>query len=205
MIQGIVHRLPERSSRNVDEMHRADFTVGRHTITAEILDASGYVSVEYARKSQQAWHIFFSLQNNFPAMQEVAIRQADCFVLVFAVDSEESLETVKELRQEAVRVKQQLQHCPSVPMVVVANKIDLEAAQRKVDLDYVEFLVSATGEPSFLLVQKHVCDCRSSATGRIADWRKATPRTATAFTTAFEVRRVLMQLTFQCSDCQVNN
>ena len=102
-------------------MHRLDYQIASQVITVELLDTSGYGS--------------------FPAMREVAIRQADAFVLVFSPDCEESLECVKCFRQDILRIKQTEQNAPLVPMVVICNKMDLDIAQHQVDLPYVDFLV----------------------------------------------------------------
>ncbi|GAU95502.1 hypothetical protein RvY_07108-2 [Ramazzottius varieornatus] len=107
-------------------MHRLDVQVGSQVITVELLDTSGYGS--------------------FPAMREVAIRQADGFLLIFAPDCEESLECIKSLRQDILRIKQSEQNVPVIPMVVVCNKMDLDIAQHKVDLPYVDFLVKCDWE-----------------------------------------------------------
>ncbi|XP_055357982.1 GTP-binding protein Di-Ras1-like [Paramacrobiotus metropolitanus] len=123
-------RFPtERTSTSrpsADEMQRVDYSIGGVQMTAEILDTSGY--------------------HNFPAMQEVAIRQADAFILVFGVNSEESLERVKSIHQEIIRIKQYEQKCSIIPTVVVCNKMDLPAAECVVDVNYVQFLVKCDWE-----------------------------------------------------------
>ena len=102
-------------------MHRIDYQIGGQVITVEILD-----TVDYA---------------NFPAMKELAIRQADAFLLVFSSDSEASLDLIKSLRQEIIRIKVLEQGSSVIPMVAVCNKMDLPAAQQTVDLNYADFLV----------------------------------------------------------------
>lgn len=79
-------------------------------------------------------------------MRELAIRKSDAFILVFSVDNEDSLEELKLIREEILRIKDadgsHNGKC-KIPMVVVANKIDTDDDKWKIDRTYVECLVSA--------------------------------------------------------------
>lgn len=124
------NRFPDHPTSSPDEMHRVDYSVGGTIITAEILDTSGYAS--------------------FPAMQEVAIRQADAFLLVF--DSDDSFECVKNIKDEIIRIKKVEQRCSILPMTAVCTKMDIPLAERTLDVNYAEFLVCQHGYGSILWV-----------------------------------------------------
>ena len=102
-------------------MHHVEFTEANQTLTVELLDTSGYES--------------------FPAMRELAIRQAQAFILVSAVDEEESFEHVKKLREEILRIKTS-QTAEKPPIVVVANKVDLPKKEWSFNTAYAELVVS---------------------------------------------------------------
>ncbi|XP_055336629.1 ras-related protein Rap-1b-like [Paramacrobiotus metropolitanus] len=125
--QFLYERFPNRYKKTVDELHRAEYEISGQNLTLEILDTSGY--------------------SEFPAMRELAIKKSDAFILVFSVDNEGSLEELKEIREEIIRVKNEQRRAAQqseplkIPMVVVANKAELEDNKWKVDRTYVECLV----------------------------------------------------------------
>ncbi|KAF0288361.1 GTP-binding protein Rhes [Amphibalanus amphitrite] len=95
-----------RYVKTVEDLHNGEYEVHGRTLKLEILDTSG--------------------SYQFPAMRKLSIRTADGFVLVYAIDDEDSFEQVRQLREEILEEK------PSgVPIVVVANKCDL-ASRRQV-------------------------------------------------------------------------
>ncbi|OWA51477.1 putative GTP-binding protein Rhes [Hypsibius exemplaris] len=135
--QFLYERFPNGYKKTVDEIHRAEYEVSGQNLTLEILDTSGYYQ--------------------FPAMRELAIRKSDAFILVFSVDNEASLEEMKLIREEILRIKNDDHHhtaygereegsAVKVPMVVVANKTDLEENLWKIDRAYVECLVKCDWE-----------------------------------------------------------
>ncbi|XP_047486817.1 ras-related protein Rap-2b-like [Penaeus chinensis] len=103
----------------VEELHRGEYEIEGETLTLDLLDTSG--------------------AHQFPAMRELAIRQSDAFILVFAIDDPSSWDTLTSLREEIVRLRG-----PTVPLVVVGNKLDLEgrrcvaraAAEARASLDW---------------------------------------------------------------------
>lgn len=124
----IAYRFPNRYKKTVDELYRVEYEISGQNLTLEILDTSGYYQ--------------------FPAMRELAIRKSEAFILVFSVDSEESLEELKQIREDILRIKKVDETGGSaggnvkIPMVVVANKCDIDDDKWKVDRTYVECLVS---------------------------------------------------------------
>ncbi|XP_055348866.1 ras-related protein Rap-2c-like [Paramacrobiotus metropolitanus] len=127
LVENFVRQRSLRKSRHSsNEMHHIEFTEFGHAVTVELLDTSDY--------------------QNFPAMRELAIRQAHAFILVSSVDSEESFEHVKELRQEILRIKQSQSPANQPPILVVANKIDLPKHQWSFDTAYAELVVHCDWE-----------------------------------------------------------
>ena len=57
----------------------------------------------------------------FDAMRDLYIKEGDGFVLVFSVTCRESLSEVRQLRNQILRIRR----CDDVPIVMVANKTDL--------------------------------------------------------------------------------
>lgn len=61
---------------------------------------------------------------SFPSMQEVFIRQADIYILFYAVDDVESFNKMIEYRDKIASIKQK--HTTQLPLIVVRNKVDLK-------------------------------------------------------------------------------
>ncbi|KAK8399514.1 hypothetical protein O3P69_003536 [Scylla paramamosain] len=103
----------------VEELHRGEYEIEGETLILDLLDTSG--------------------SHQFPAMRELAIRQSDAFLLVYAIDNIASWEVLATLREEIVRLRG-----AEVPIVVVGNKSDLEVrrlvsratSQARVELDW---------------------------------------------------------------------
>lgn len=103
----------------VEELHRGEYEIEGETLILDLLDTSG--------------------SHQFPAMRELAIRQSDAFLLVYAIDNISSWDVLASLREEIVRLRG-----AEVPIVVVGNKSDLEVrrlvsratSQARVELDW---------------------------------------------------------------------
>ena len=94
--------------RTIEEMHHGDFEVNGIHITLEILDTSG--------------------ENEFPAMRNLSISNADAFILVYDICDSSTFESLQSIRNEILDIKKQ----SNVPIVVVGNKLDLEEKKREV-------------------------------------------------------------------------
>ncbi|RXG70416.1 Dexamethasone-induced Ras-related protein 1 [Armadillidium vulgare] len=64
----------------VEELHRGEFEIEGETLILDLLDTSG--------------------THQFPAMRELAIKQSDAVVLVYAINDTESWEMLKMLKDE---------------------------------------------------------------------------------------------------------
>ncbi|KAH9400722.1 hypothetical protein TYRP_002294 [Tyrophagus putrescentiae] len=80
----------------------------------------------------------------FPAMRELAIRSADAFLLVYAVDDADSYEEVIRLKEHIYALRGET---GVPPVVVVANKTDL-VGSRVIDTNLVDSVVSIDWEPT---------------------------------------------------------
>ena len=63
-----------------------------------------------------------SYQNTYSAMREQYMRTGEGFLLVYSITSRDSFEEISTFHQQILRVKDQ----DSFPVIVVANKCDLE-------------------------------------------------------------------------------
>lgn len=77
-------------------------------------------------------------------MRELYIKNGQGFVLVYSVTNENSLQELMELREQVIRIKDN----PNVPMVLVANKADLEM-QRQVSPDLGVRVANSWGRTPF--------------------------------------------------------
>ena len=64
----------------MEELHRGEYEIEGETLILDLLDTSG--------------------SHQFPAMRELAIRQSDAFLLVYAIDNIASWEVLATLREE---------------------------------------------------------------------------------------------------------
>lgn len=124
--------------RTVEEMHRADFPIGGCSLTLDILDTAG--------------------SYDFPAMKTLNIASSDVFVIVYAVDDEASFDEVVcqsaldlqrwdadyiiDLQMLILRNQVVQSKGDGIPLVVVANKSDLDESQKLVDDNQAEKVVS---------------------------------------------------------------
>ncbi|XP_060941175.1 dexamethasone-induced Ras-related protein 1 [Limanda limanda] len=79
-----------------------------------------------------------SRERDFPAKRRLSILTGDIFLLVFSVDDRSSFEEVCALRREILAAKSKLSKSsvaelcarPQVPLLVCANKVDLQESER---------------------------------------------------------------------------
>ncbi|XP_075587908.1 ras-related protein Rap-2b [Dermatophagoides farinae] len=107
----------------VEELHQVEFKTRNSdmTIMLDLLDTSGTYP--------------------FPAMRDLAIQTADAFILVYAVDDQESLDEICRLKEHILKLRG-----PNIPpLVVVANKIDLTES-RVIDVNLIDSIISIDWE-----------------------------------------------------------
>ncbi|KAJ8371810.1 hypothetical protein AAFF_G00299880 [Aldrovandia affinis] len=98
-----------------EDFHRKLYQIRGQTYQIDILDASG--------------------ERAFPAKRRLSILTGDVFLLVFSVDDRGSFEELRALRQEIITAKSKLlkrKENACVPIVICANKVDLEPQERAI-------------------------------------------------------------------------
>ncbi|KFM70010.1 hypothetical protein X975_10142, partial [Stegodyphus mimosarum] len=122
--QFLYEQFPSEYSPTVEELYRGEYDVGNTGLILDILDTSGTYE--------------------FPAMRKLAVDTGDAFILVYAINDDESFEEVGRLRQLLMDSKQS-----NVPIVVVGNKCDLEK-QRVVQKEVADTIVAIDWENRFV-------------------------------------------------------
>ncbi|XP_055630594.1 GTP-binding protein Rhes-like isoform X2 [Toxorhynchites rutilus septentrionalis] len=106
--QFLYEKYLSRYKQTIEEMHRGEYELPDGScLTLDILDTSG--------------------SYQFPAMRELSIKTSGAFILVFAVDDEETWHEVERLRKQIVEARG-----IRVPIVIVGNKCDVVEQSRQV-------------------------------------------------------------------------
>ncbi|KAK6625240.1 hypothetical protein RUM43_005534 [Polyplax serrata] len=124
--QFLSNTFSPKYKRTIEEMHIGDFDVNGVHLTLEILDTSG--------------------ENEFPAMRNLSISNADAFVLVYDVCDASTFEDLQAIRDQILETK----GSPNVPIVVVGNKLDLAVKSREVEFNTTESVVTVDWENGFV-------------------------------------------------------
>jgi GTPase KRas protein len=103
----------------VDEMHSIELSLVDRRIVLEILDTAGI--------------------DEFPVMRRLAITHGDAFLILYAVNDAHSFSIAREMRQLVHEIKGDSGSI--IPMVIVANKCDLETNEREITRNYAETIV----------------------------------------------------------------
>lgn len=122
--QFLYDHFPSEYLPTIEELYRGEYDVGNTGLVLDILDTSG--------------------SYEFPAMRKLAVDTGDAFILVYAINDNESFEEVGRLKQLILDHKQ-----PDVPIVVVGNKCDLEK-QREVQKEVADTIVGIDWENRFV-------------------------------------------------------
>ncbi|XP_068082216.1 GTP-binding protein Rhes-like [Anabrus simplex] len=136
--QFLYDKFLARYRETVEELHCGEYELQDGVaLTLEILDTSGAYQ--------------------FPAMRALSISTADAFILVFALDDAESWEEVRRLRDQIVQVRG-----GAVPVVVVGNKDDVDAASRAVPQEVAGSVATLDWECGYI-------ECSAKHNVRIVD------------------------------------
>ncbi|XP_065082732.1 ras-related protein Rap-2b-like [Ochlerotatus camptorhynchus] len=108
--QFLYEKYLSRYKQTVEDMHRGEYELPDGScLTLDILDTSG--------------------SYQFPAMRALSINTSGAFILVYAVDDEETWHEVERLKNQIVEVRGK-----RVPIVIVGNKADVPEEVRKIPL-----------------------------------------------------------------------
>ncbi|CAB4014276.1 ras rasD [Paramuricea clavata] len=88
--------------------------------------------IEYAGRLYDIEIVDTAGQEEFSSFRDSSLATGDAFLILFAINSQASWLEMKELRSKIIEDKEQ----PSIPMVIVGNKRDLED-EREVESDEI--------------------------------------------------------------------
>ncbi|XP_048847863.1 dexamethasone-induced Ras-related protein 1-like [Brienomyrus brachyistius] len=118
-------RFEEQYTPTIEDFHRKFYSIKGNVYQLDILDTSG--------------------NHPFPAVRRLSILTGDVFILVFSLDSRESFQEVKRLKQQIYETKSCLKNKTkenvNVPLVICGNKSDREFC-REVSPEEIEELVA---------------------------------------------------------------
>ena len=103
LVRKIVGGVDVGKKPTVYDVYEKEFKEVYGTVQVELTDMTG----EFA----------------FPAMEKMAIKRSDVFVLVYSVDKQETIREVERLRKIITNTKSK--HSTEIPIIVVGNKLDL--------------------------------------------------------------------------------
>jgi small GTP-binding protein len=103
----------------LDEMHSIELSLVDRRIILEILDTAGI--------------------DEFPVMRRIAIAHGDAFLILYAVNDAHSFDIAQQMHQLVLEIKGDL--ATTIPMVIVANKCDIDINRREISRDYAENIV----------------------------------------------------------------
>uniref|UniRef100_T1ITV7 Uncharacterized protein n=1 Tax=Strigamia maritima TaxID=126957 RepID=T1ITV7_STRMM len=123
--QFLYDRFVPHYKETSEELHRGEYNVAGCPLKLDIMDTSG--------------------SNEFPAMRDLSISNADGFILVYSVDRENSFEEVRQLRDLILSTRPE-----NTPLVVVGNKCDVSDEKRQVERKTAETIVTIDWENGFV-------------------------------------------------------
>jgi GTPase SAR1 family protein len=100
-------------------MHSVELSLVDRRIILEILDTAG--------------------SDEFPVMRRIAIAHGDAFLILYAVNDAHSFDIACQMHQLILEIKGDAAN--SIPMVIVANKCDLDLDRHEISRDYAQSIV----------------------------------------------------------------
>ena len=122
-IQFVRHDFVDEYDPTIEDSYRKQTQVDGKLAILDILDTAG--------------------QDEYSVMREQYMEGADGFIMVYAVNSRGSFEEVKQFRDLAMRVHD----TNKFPMVLIANKADVQPRQRRISKSEGEDLAAEWGVP----------------------------------------------------------
>ncbi|XP_045462219.1 GTP-binding protein Di-Ras2 [Harmonia axyridis] len=98
----------------IEDLYSKEFDLGHMSLKVDILDTSG--------------------EMEFPAMRRLCIATSHAFLLVYAVTSAPSFQSIKQCFEE---IREQRGDFQEIPIVVAGNKLDLTSTHREVRIEDV--------------------------------------------------------------------
>jgi len=98
----VIGKWVEKYDPTVEESYQTTVDVDGKALQVEILDTAG--------------------QDEYTPLRETFMHTGDGFLLVYSITDDQTLEELKEIRQQILRVHRD----KKVPMVVIGNKVDMQ-------------------------------------------------------------------------------
>lgn len=134
--QFLQERFVPDHKETVDEMHSIELSLVDRRIILEILDTAGI--------------------DEFPVMRRIAITHGDAFLILYAVNDAHSFEIARQMHQLVLEIKtdSNVGHS-TLPIVIVANKCDVELDRQIIRRDYAEPIVRDQWKATFVEATCH--------------------------------------------------
>ena len=108
-IRFVQEYFAEEYEPTIESNYRKTLTVDGKTYMIDIFDSAGMENISSAKPS--------------------AIRQRDCFILIYSVEDNESFDAIQRIYDEILRIKE----TETVPCILCANKQDLPDDRHAID------------------------------------------------------------------------
>jgi GTPase KRas protein len=154
-IQLIQNHFVDEYDPTIEDSYRKQVTIDEETCLLDILDTAG--------------------QEEYSAMRDQYMRSGQGFLCVYSITNRGSFEELKSFREQILRVKD----ADRVPMVIVGNKVDLEA-ERQVSQSDGKDLAASFGCPWMETSAKMRIRCEDSFYELVREIRKDTAPRAQA-------------------------
>ncbi|CAH7687258.1 P-loop containing nucleoside triphosphate hydrolase protein [Phakopsora pachyrhizi] len=105
-VQFVHDMFVERYDPTIEDSYRKMVTVDGNKVTVEILDTAG--------------------TEQFVALHSLYVKSGDGFLLVFALNTLDSIHELEALHESIVRIKEAEGYTEKIPIVLCGNKCDLE-------------------------------------------------------------------------------
>ncbi|EGG07772.1 uncharacterized protein MELLADRAFT_35390, partial [Melampsora larici-populina 98AG31] len=105
-VQFVHDMFVERYDPTIEDSYRKIITVDGNKVTVEILDTAG--------------------TEQFVALHSLYVKSGDGFLLVFALNTLDSIHELEALHESIVRIKEAEGYTEKIPIVLCGNKCDLE-------------------------------------------------------------------------------
>lgn len=105
-VQFVHDMFVERYDPTIEDSYRKIITVDGNKVTVEILDTAG--------------------TEQFVALHSLYVKSGDGFLLVFALNTLDSMHELEALHESIVRIKEAEGYTDKIPIVLCGNKCDLE-------------------------------------------------------------------------------
>ena len=108
-IRFVQEYFAEEYEPTIESNYRKTLQVDNKTYMIDIFDSAG--------------------MENLSSLKPIAIRQRDCFILIYSVEDNESFDAIQRYYDEILRIKE----ASTVPCILCANKQDLPEDKHNVD------------------------------------------------------------------------